>query len=91
MRPQLACFRINDRKFLFDAESKCMILCAHGGAANLRQKSRAVIPSREVDEGPHPSWRITLTSGVTLEASVRSFVSLRMTADVKLSTLCEVA
>jgi hypothetical protein len=68
MRTQLARFRIDDGKLLFDTESKRMILCAHGGAANLRQKSRAVIPSRVDDEGPHPSWRITLTPGVTLGA-----------------------
>ena len=29
VRPQLACLRIDDRKFLLDAESKRVILCAH--------------------------------------------------------------
>src|SRR4029077_15224500 len=32
MRTQLARFRIDDGKLLFDTESKRMILCAHGGA-----------------------------------------------------------
>src|SRR5512133_4196827 len=31
VRPKLACLRINDRKFLLDAESKRVLLCAHQG------------------------------------------------------------
>src|SRR5258705_11135397 len=48
MRTQLARFRIDDGELLFDTQSQRMILCAHVGAANLRKKSRAVIPSRKV-------------------------------------------
>ena len=52
VRPQLARFRIDDGELLFDAEGECVILYAHRGAANLRQKQPAVIPipqSRERD------------------------------------------
>ncbi len=55
VRPQLARFRIDDRELLFDAESKCVLLRAHGGAANVGQKQLAVIPS----EGPHRILRST--------------------------------
>src|SRR5262245_34300106 len=44
MRAQLARFRIDDGELLFDAESERVVFRAHGGAANLRQKHRSVIP-----------------------------------------------
>src|SRR5215470_12102419 len=46
MRAQFACFGIDDGELFFDAEGKCVVLCAHGGAANLRQKQCAVIQCR---------------------------------------------
>src|SRR5258708_107607 len=51
MRPKLACLRIDDRKFLFDTESKSMLLCAHQGHKSLSKTTCC-----------HPESPVRLTS-----------------------------